>query len=145
MQKIRSKWITMVFAVVIMVGAMKFFTSEPDRFVPKPIATIQIDTIGIKRQELGKLLNLFFGTKTSLTATIDSSLSDSYRVFIESIGEPESFLNKNYSNLLTATRKANGFEVHKSGSIPTFQVELIMNADQDYVVVPVGVLARLMD
>ena len=85
---VKAKWITLVMAVVVMLGAMLCFDSEPERFVLKPSNSIQIDTIGIKRSEFASLLTQYFGTRTNLQATVDSTASDSYSVRISGIGNP---------------------------------------------------------
>ena len=142
----KSKWVTLGIAMILMIGAMWFFDSEPERFVSKTSNINLIDTIGIKKQELNSLLSRFFQVKNHFQNQIDSMSSDHYRVTIFDIGDPSDFLNKNYAQLKTATRSQNGFEVKLYGnSTPYDSLELVMIADKEFVVVPAGVLAMLID
>lgn len=142
----KSKWVTLGIAMILMIGAMWFFDSAPERFVSKTSNTNLIDTIGIKKQELNSLLSRFFQVKNHFQNQIDSMSSDHYRVTIFDIGDPSVFLNKNYEQLKTATRSQNGFEVKVDGNSPPYdRLDLIMYADNEFVVVPAGVLAMLLD
>ena len=142
----KSKWVTLVIAIIFMIGAMWFFDSEPEPFVYNPSSINQIDTIGIKKQAFDSLLSNFFQVKHSFRNQIDSISSDYYRVTIFDIGDPSDFLNKNYEQLKTATRSQNGFEVKLYGNSPPYDsLELVMNADKEFVLVPAGVLAMLVD
>jgi hypothetical protein len=142
----KSKWVTLCIAMILMIGAMWFFDSEPERFVSKTSKINLIDTIGIKKEELNSLLSRFFKVKHHFQNQIDSMSSDYYRVTIFDIGDPSDFLNKNYAQLKTATRSQNGFEVKLYGnSTPYDSLELVMIADKEFVVVPAGVLAMLID
>jgi hypothetical protein len=143
---IKTKWITLGIAIFFMIGAMWLFDSEPQPFVSAPSSINQIDTIGIKKHELNSLLSRFFGVKHNLEKQIDSISSDYYKVTILNIGDPSVFLNKNYKKLESATRSQNGFEVKLYGNSPPYDsLELVMNADKEFVVVPAGVLAMLID
>lgn len=146
MSMVKSKWIILVIAVTMMLGAMWFFDSEPKPFVPESSSIYQIDTIGIKKQEFNTLLFRYFVDKQKFKNEIDSSASDHYRVTILSIGDPADFLNKNYRTLFSATLAKNGFEVKLQGSSPPYdRLDLVMNVDKEFVVVPTGVLAMLID
>jgi hypothetical protein len=143
---IKSKWIILGIAIVFMIGAMWFFDSEPESFVSNVSSINQIDTIGIKKQEFNSLLSRYFKVKHHFINDIDSVSSDHYGVTIFDIGDPSDFMNKNYEELKMATLSKNGFEFKLEGNSPPFdRLDLVMKADNEFVIVPAGVLAMLLD
>jgi hypothetical protein len=143
---IKTKFTTLIIALIVMFAAILYFDTNQNRFVHKTSNLYQYDTIGIKKKEFNSLIVNYFGIKHYPEYMVDSSAFDHYSVTIKNIGDPADFLNKNYKTLFSATRKQNGFEVKLEGNAPPYaRLDLIMNADNEFVVVPAGVLAMLIN